>query len=136
VTHGSEIARPGSARVLTAAARQHSVFALLLAAGLVLRVAAQIGYQPALLYIDSKKYLFGTEVRSWGAFDPLGYLLLVLRPVLWFGNLAVVALVQHVLGIALAVALYLLLLHLGVSRWLAALATAPILLDGYQLVAE
>ncbi len=115
---------------------QHWVFALLLAAGLVLRVAAQIGYRPALLYIDSKKYLFGTEVRSWGAFDPLGYLLLVLRPVLWFGNLALVALVQHLLGIAIAVTLYVLLLRLGVCRWLAALATGPVLLDGYQLVAE
>jgi hypothetical protein len=115
---------------------QHRVFAFLLAAGLVLRVAAQIGYQPALLYIDSKKYLFGTEVPAWGAFDPLGYLLLVLRPVLWFGNLAVVALVQHLLGIAIAVTLYALLLRLGVTRWLAALATAPVLLDGYQLVAE
>jgi hypothetical protein len=109
---------------------------LLLGAGLLLRVAAQIGYQPALLYIDSKKYLFGTEVHAWGAFDPLGYLLLVLRPVLWFGNLAAVAVIQHLLGIGLAVTLYLLLLRLGVTRWLAALATAPILLDGYQLVAE
>ena len=115
---------------------RHRVFALLLVGGLVLRVAAQIGYQPALLYIDSKKYLFGTEVPAWGAFDPLGYLLLVLRPVLWFGNLAVVAALQHVLGIAVAVTLYALLLRLGVSRWLAALATAPVLLDGYQLVAE
>jgi len=117
-------------------ARGHWAFWLVLGAGLVLRVAAQIGYQPALLYIDSKKYLFGTQVRSWGAFDPLGYLLLVLRPVLWFGNLALVALVQHVLGLALAVTLYLLLLRLGVTRWLAALAVAPVLLDGYQLVAE
>lgn len=117
-------------------ARKHWVFALLLVAGLVLRIAAQIGYQPALLYIDSKKYLFGTEVRSWGAFDPLGYLLLVLRPVLWFGNLAIVAVIQHVLGLAMAVILYLLLRRLGVTQWLAALATAPVLLDGYQLVAE
>jgi Dolichyl-phosphate-mannose-protein mannosyltransferase len=115
---------------------RHRVFALLLAAGLVLRVATQVAYQPALLYIDSKKYLFGTEVRSWGAFDPLGYLLLVLRPVLWFGNLALVALVQHLLGIYVAVVLYAVLLRLGVSRWLAALGTAPVLLDGYQLVAE
>ena len=116
--------------------RKHWVFAVLLLAGLVLRMAAQIGYQPALLYIDSKKYLFGTEVRTWGAFDPLGYLLFVLRPVLWFGNLAVVAVIQHVLGVALAVTLYLLLRRLGVTGWLAALATAPVLLDGYQLVAE
>lgn len=117
-------------------ARKHWVFAVLLFAGLVLRVAAQVGYQPALLYIDSKKYLFGTEVRTWGAFDPLGYLLFVLRPVLWFGNLAVVAALQHLLGLALAVTLYLLLRRLGVTAWLAALATAPVLLDGYQLVAE
>lgn len=115
---------------------KHWVFSLLLVAGVVLRVGAQIGYQPALLYIDSKKYLFGTEVHSWGAFDPLGYLLLVLRPVSWFGNLAVVAVLQHIGGIALAVALYALLLRLGVTRWLAALAAAPVLLDGYQLVAE
>ncbi len=116
--------------------REHWVFSLLLAAGVLLRVGAEIGYQPALLYIDSKKYLFGTEVRSWGAFDPLGYLLIVLRPVLWLGNLAVVAVLQHVFGVALAVILYVLLLRLAVARWLAALATAPVLLDGYQLVAE
>jgi Dolichyl-phosphate-mannose-protein mannosyltransferase len=117
-------------------ALRHGAFGLLLTVGLLLRIAAQLAYQPGLLYIDSKKYLFGTEVQSWGAFDPLGYLLLVLRPVLAFGNLAAVALLQHALGIAMAVALYLLLLRLGVSRWLAALATAPVLLDGYQLVAE
>jgi hypothetical protein len=117
-------------------ARKHWLFAVLLVVGLVLRVAAQIGYQPALLYIDSKKYLFGTQVRNWGAFDPLGYLLFVLRPVLRVGNLAVVAAIQHVLGLSLAIVIYLLLRRLGVTGWLAALATAPVLLDGYQLVAE
>jgi hypothetical protein len=115
---------------------RHWPFCLLLAVGLALRAATQIAYQPALLYIDSKKYLFGTEVKSWGAFDPLGYTLLVLRPALMVTNLAVVALCQHVLGIAMAVALYVLLYRLGVHRWLAALAAAPVLLDGYQLVAE
>jgi hypothetical protein len=115
---------------------RHRPFCSLLLAGLALRIAAQIAYQPALLYIDSKKYLFGVQVRSWGAFDPLGYTLLVLRPMLWITDLAVVALLQHALGIAIAVGLYLLMLRLGVNRWLAALATAPILLDAYQLVAE
>jgi len=116
--------------------RRHWAFWLLLTAGLLLRIAAQLAYQPALLYIDSKKYLFGTQVQSWGAFDPLGYLLLVLRPVLAVSDLAAVALLQHGLGIAMAIVLYLLLVRLGVSTWLAALATAPVLLDGYQLVAE
>ena len=118
--------------------RRHWLFALLLAAGLMLRVVAQVGYEPALLFIDSKKYIFGTDFNNtdWGSFDPLGYTLLVLRPVLMFADLAVVALLQHVIGMAMAAALYVLMLRRGVTRWLAALAVAPVLLDAYQLNAE
>jgi hypothetical protein len=115
---------------------RHWPFCSLLLAGLCLRIATQIAYQPALLYIDSKKYLFGTQVKTWGAFDPLGYTLLMLHPMLKVTDLAVVALLQHAVGLAMAAGLYVLLLRLGVNRWLAALATAPVLLDGYQLVAE
>jgi hypothetical protein len=135
VTSASMSVRHGAA-LLRRVIQGHWVFGVLLGAGLLLRIAAQIAYQPALLYIDSKKYLFGTEVKAWGAFDPLGYLLVMLRPVLAFTSLAGVALLQHALGIAIAVALYVLLLRLRVRPWLAALATAPVLLDGYQLVAE
>ena len=118
--------------------RRHWVFGLLLAAGLVLRVVAQLGYEPALLFIDSKKYIFGTDFNNgnWGSFDPLGYTLLVLRPVLMFADLAFVAVLQHVIGMAMAAALYVLMLRRGVTRWLAALAVAPVLLDAYQLNAE
>ena len=118
--------------------RRHWVFGLLLAAGLVLRVVAQLGYEPALLFIDSKKYIFGTEfsTTAWGSFDPIGYTLLVLRPVLMFADLAFVALLQHVAGIAMAAALYVLMVRRGLTRWLAALAVAPVLLDAYQLNAE
>ena len=123
---------------VTGAARRHWVLGLLLAAGLVLRAVAQVGYEPALLFIDSKKYIFGTNFTTgtWGSFDPLGYTLFVLRPVLMVADLAFVALVQHALGIAMAVALYALMLRRGVTRWLAALAVAPVLLDAYQLNAE
>ena len=138
-----EVARSGSRldRVLWAAAgalRKHWLVGLLLAAGLVLRAVAQVGYEPALLFIDSKKYIFGTDFAStdWGSFDPLGYTLLVLRPVRQVADLAVVAVAQHVLGMAMAVALYALMLRRGVQRWLAALAVAPVLLDAYQLNAE
>jgi hypothetical protein len=118
--------------------RKHWVLALLIAAGLLLRLVAQVAYEPALLFIDSKKYLFGTEYSSdaWGSFDPIGYTLLALKPVLTFGNLGLVALLQHVLGLGMAVALYVLMLRRGVVRWLAALAVAPVLLDAYQLNAE
>ncbi|HTX25889.1 MAG TPA: hypothetical protein VME19_02590 [Streptosporangiaceae bacterium] len=118
--------------------RRHWVLVLLLVAGLALRALAQIGYEPALLFIDSKKYIFGTtsDYNDWGSYDPIGYTLVVLRPVLMFADLAFVALLQHVLGLAMAVALYVLMLRRGVSRWLAALAVAPVLLDAYQLNAE
>ncbi len=118
--------------------RRHWVLALLLVAGLALRALAQIGYEPALLFIDSKKYIFGTtaDYNKWGSYDPIGYTLMVLRPVLMFADLAFVAFLQHVLGLAMAVALYVLMLRRGVTRWLAALAVAPVLLDAYQLNAE
>ncbi len=114
-----------------AVARRHWMLAVLLTAGLVMRILAQIAYRPALLYIDSIKYLYGAYAGN----DPPGYLLL-LKPFLAVGNLDLVAAVQHLLGLAMAVALYLLMRRRGVPRWLAALATAPILLDGYQLQNE
>ncbi len=119
--------------------RRHWMFCLVLAGGIVLRAIAQIAYEPALLFIDSKKYIFGTDFVNtiWGAFDPLGYSLLVLRPVLMSGgNLAFVALLQHGLGMAMAAGLYALMVRRGAWRWLAALAVAPVLLDAYQLNAE
>ncbi len=118
--------------------RRHWLFWLLLAGGLVLRAVTQIAYEPALLFIDSKKYVFGTDFTNtvWGAFDPLGYSLLVLRPVLMVADLAFAALLQHVLGMAIAGALYALMVRRGMARWLAALAVAPVLLDAYQLDAE
>ena len=104
---------------------------VLLAAGLALRIAAQIAYQPALIYVDTLKYLYGASPGA----DPLGYTL-VLRAILVFGSLSLVALAQHVLGLAVAVALYAVLLRRGTSRWLAAVAVAPVLLDAYQVQIE
>ena len=118
--------------------RRHWVLALLITAGLVLRVVTQFAYEPALLFFDSKKYLYGThfDASNWGSYDPIGYTLLMLKPVLAVGNLGLVALLQHVLGLGMAVALYVLMLRRGVVRWLAGLAVAPVLLDAYQLNAE
>ncbi len=127
---------------VTGLVRRHWLLGLLLAAGLVLRLLAQIGYEPALLYIDSMKYLFGTHLGTQfnqsdlGSYDPIGYSLVVLHPVLIFENLSFVALVQHLCGLAMAGALYALMVRRGITRWLAALAVAPVLLDAYQLNAE
>jgi hypothetical protein len=110
--------------------RRHWLAAVLLAAGLVLRVLAQFAYRPALFYIDSLKYLYTAQGN-----DPAGYKL-PLRAILLVGNLNTVVAVQHLLGLGIAVLIYVLLLRRGVSRWLAALAMAPVLLDAYQLQNE
>ncbi|HEY3734757.1 MAG TPA: hypothetical protein VGL63_12660 [Streptosporangiaceae bacterium] len=123
-------------RAAAARLRRHWLLAVLLAAGLALRIATQLAYRPALLYIDSYKYLYRA-----GGNDPVGYRAL-LRPVLAVANLDTVAALQHLLGLAMAVALYALVVRRGASRgapstrWLAALAAAPVLLDGYQLQME
>jgi hypothetical protein len=114
-----------------AAARRHWLLTLLLVAGLVLRVLAQIAYRPALFYIDSIKYLYGAYPGN----DPPGYQFF-LKAFLLVGNLDMVAALQHVLGLGMGIALYALLLRRGAPRWLAALAAAPVLLDGYQLQME
>jgi hypothetical protein len=112
-------------------AGQHWLATVLLAAGLALRLLAQFSFGPALIYIDSVKYLYG----AWPGADPLGYDV-PLKLILAVGNLSAVEAVQHVLMLATALTLYLLLVRRGVPRWLAALAMGPILLDAYQLQME
>ena len=114
-----------------ATARRHWLMTALLLAGLVLRVLTQVAYRPALLYIDSVKYVYG----AWPGTDPVGYKV-PLRFILLFGDLSTVAAVQHLLGLGMAVTLYLVLLRRGCPRWLSALAAAPVLLDAYQLQME
>ena len=112
------------------AVRGHWPFVLVLSAGLALRVLTEVAYRPALLYIDSAKYLVGSRGTT-----PEGYqvLLRLLDPV---GGLALVAAVQHAFGLAMATAVYALLIRYQVPRWVATLAAAPVLLDGYQLQLE
>jgi len=124
---GEAVSRPAAVAGLL---RRHWLAAALLAAGLVLRVLAQFAYRPALFYIDSVKYLYDAAGN-----DPEGYKA-PLRAIAAVSNLDVVVAVQHLLGLAMAVVLYILLLRRGASRWLAALAIAPILLDAYQLQDE
>jgi len=130
--HGRAGPRGQSRRRAAVAAglRRHWLAAALLAAGLVLRLLAQLAYRPALFYIDTTRYLYNA-----GGMDPVGYKG-PLRAILFFANFDAVAAVQHLLGLAMAVVIYLLLLRRGVARWLAAAAIAPILLDAYQVQSE
>lgn len=116
--------------------RRHWLLALLVVGGLVLRIIVQVAYQPAILYIDSFRYLNDLGVFFPGGLNPIGYELLLLGPVLLVANLTAVVVVQHLLGIGLGIAIYALLQRCGARRWLSALATAPVLLDAYQVQIE
>jgi hypothetical protein len=111
--------------------RYHWLAVALLVAGAVLRVITWMAYHPAIFYIDSIKYLY----RGWQGSDPVGYKV-PLKILLAIGDLGTVTAFQHLIGLAIGVALYVLLIRRGINRWLSALAIAPILLDAYQLQAE
>ena len=92
-----------------------------------------MAYWPALVYIDTPRYLGNFAI----GIDPLGYEFLFTKPILLLhAGLAGVVLAQHVLGLAIGAALYALVVRHGAPRWLGVLAAAPILLDSYQLQAE
>ena len=115
--------------------RRHAVFLGLLAVGAALRVLVMVAYRPALLSYDSQGFLQNAAHLRPDPVRPLGYpvFLHVLDSVL---GLAAVPAVQHLLGLAMAGLIYALLLRLGLPRWGAALAAAPVLLDAYQFDLE
>lgn len=130
---GRSVAGAGPWVVRTA--RVHWLFSALLALGVGLRVIAFWAYRPALIFTDSIGYLANRANIGPRPLRPFGYpVFLRLLPFNW--GLEIVPLVQHLLGVGIAVAIYVLLLRLGVERWLAALAAAPVLLDAMQLNLE
>ena len=117
--------------------RRHRPFVVLLTVGVVLRVLVMIGYRPAIFYVDSfASYLSVLTTLNPTGEDPIGYVVLMLKPALAVGNFTFLVTVQHLLGLGMGVAGYLLLRRKGAGRWLAALAVAPVLLDAYQVQIE
>ena len=120
---------------IRAALRRHWLFALLYTLGVLLRVMAQVAYQPAILYYDSVGYL-GKYRLTLAEPDPLGYPFAARLLLGAFHDLAALAAFNHVLGLTIAGLIYAVLLRRGVKPWLAALAAGPVLLDGLQLLIE
>src|SRR6516162_7288214 len=117
-------------------ARRHWLFGLVLAGALVLRVLAMLAFRPIMWFGgDSASYL-ATGLRLIP--DPsrvggYGFMLWVLRPVHSF---ALVAAVQHLMGLAMGVIIYLLARRYGLPAWAATLAAIPVLFDAYELQLE
>ena len=121
---------------LAARARRHWLFGLVLVAALALRILTALAFRPIMWFGgDSASYL-ATGLRLIP--DPsrvggYGFMLWVLRPVHSF---ALVAGVQHLMGLAMGVLIYLLARRYGLPAWAATLATIPVLFDAYELQLE
>jgi hypothetical protein len=104
--------------------------------GALLRIAATVAFRPALLYhADSYTYLHRARSLTPDPIRPVGYSLL-LRLLDAPHHMWLVSVVQDVLGLLMGLALYLLLLRKAAPPWLAAAASLPALLDGYQVDIE
>ncbi|MFI6476898.1 hypothetical protein ACIBH1_03125 [Nonomuraea sp. NPDC050663] len=116
------------------ATRRHPWFAALLAVATVLRVITMLGYRPALWFPDSYTYVVTVMRPRPDLVRPAGYSMFMklLEP---FHSFAVVAGIQHLLGLAVGVLVYWAASRKG-PRWAATLAAAPVLLDAYQIELE
>ena len=102
----------------------------------MLRILVALAFRPIMWFGgDSASYL-ATGLRLIP--DPArvggyGFMLWILRPLHSF---ALVAAVQHLMGLAMGVLIYLLARRYGLPAWAATLATLPVLFDAYELQLE
>lgn len=116
--------------------RRELPFLVALALGIALRVVALLAYRPALLFPDSFNYLHHADDMRLSPVHPAGYSAFLWPFVVLLHSVQAIAAAQHVLGLAIAVAGYALLVRRGLPRWGATLATLPVLLDPLQLILE
>lgn len=105
--------------------------AALLVLGVALRVAAEVGYRPAYIaFSDTNAYAYDAAngVISSSPLRPAGYPEFLRLIHLASPTMTAVSLVQHLLGLATAVLLYLTLRRFDAPRWLAVAAAAVIAL--------
>ena len=113
-----------------------SPFIAALAAGAGLRLLAMLGYPGALWFAGDSYVYLGAALRLRPDLSKTTGYSLFLRALEPFHSLTLVTGVQHLMGLGVAVMIYLLLRRSGVSpRWATA-ATLPVLLDGFEIEDE
>jgi Dolichyl-phosphate-mannose-protein mannosyltransferase len=117
-------------------AGEHKLFTGALAAGAVLRLLAMLGYPGALWFAGDSYVYVGAALRPQPNLSKSTGYSLFLRLLLPFHSFTLVTTLQHLMGLAIAVMIYVLLRRNGVSKTWSALATLPQLLDGYIIEDE
>jgi hypothetical protein len=124
--------------LLRLAFTEHLGVTVLVLLGAALRIAVMIGYQPALWFSgDSGVYIRQSKlaVPPIDPFRPVGYtiFLKILGPT---HTLFSVVALQHLLALAVVVAVYVFLQRRGLPRWLSCVAVIPLLFDSLQVTLE
>ena len=117
-------------------AGEHKLFTGALAVGALLRLVASIGYPGALWFAGDSYVYLGAALRPQPNLSKSTGYSLFLRLLLPFHSLTLVTAVQHLMGLAIAVLIYILLRRNNVSKTWSAIATLPVLLDGYIIENE
>jgi hypothetical protein len=131
----------GSIRAVAARTwRGHRLFIIVLIPAVLLRVDAELGYRWQVWFNDSFDYVQNTVHFQLDTVRVSGYtiFLKILQPFsLLFHNYALITILQHLMGVAIAVMIYALARHrFGVNAWVATLATVPVLYDGFEIQLE
>jgi hypothetical protein len=121
---------------LRALAVENKLFTWALAAGACLRLLTVLGYPGALWFAGDSYVYLGAALRPQPNLSKTTGYSFFLRALLPFHSLTLVTVVQHLMGLAVAVMIYALLRHYKVSRLWATVASLPVLLDGYLIEDE
>jgi hypothetical protein len=117
-------------------ARRNRAFTVALMAGALVRLIALIGFPSALWFAGDSYVYLGAALRPQPNLSKTTGYSLFLRALLPLHSLALVAAVQHLMGLAMAVIIYWLLREHGVSRRWSTIATLPVLFDGFMIEDE
>jgi hypothetical protein len=117
-------------------AAENRLFSWALAAGALLRLITVLGYPGALFFYGDSYVYLGAALRPQPNLSKVVGYSFFLRLLLPFHSLTLVAVLQHLMGLSVAVMIYVLLRHNGVSKTWSAVATLPELLDGYIIEDE
>ena len=132
-------AKPSWTGLRSLAARawsQNRLFIIVLVPAFLLRVDTELGYRWQAWFNDSFQYIQNTVALKLDPTRVSGYsiFLKALEPL---HSYAAVTILQHLMGLAVAVMIYALARHrFRTPAWLATLATLPVLYDGFGIQLE